>query len=724
MKKKRRLQPRLPEPHQADRLQVSPKGFPRSVAVLVVVLTVVCFLVIHVSHLAHLNKNKQSFFYDQNIPVMITFDAYYYLRLTSDLIKGQYHDVDEKRPGSERPRPVPLLVSMTALIYQITDIPIERVAFYLPPVLSSLMFIVYLLWGYTLGGPFVALAASLAGTSSYGWSRCTWAGNFDTDCLIPVFVYLIMFCMYQFANTQSPMRFIHLIGSLCLTSIFGLWWTPGTNLGLILIAFTYSTSFFVISSRGERLLKICSLTLMSAACLLAILGHFGIFPSPLNGLLGPEFEYLNLKMKSSSALFPNVAESISELKPLSIEQFAAGSGGNEIAILISTVGLFILFYKKREMSGFLLPGLLFGIASFFSRRFLIFYVPVYAIGIGYLLGEVFLNSKWLQKIPNLLGRWGIWASTLILLLYPSFYSTLTEHVEPIITAHDVHLARSIADVTGSQSVIWAWWDMGYFLQYITGRKTFIDGGMQSPERTFITAYPLACEDALLSRNWMRFFTSRDLSGLETVASRLGDIPRAMSFLKDALGNPSELDNILDKYGQNNSPFWRQYLFPEAQTFLYLDYATLYKIYWWYYFGTWDFEHKQGIHPVIIRRPVAEAPSLEVSGLFMESGRVFRIVKTITVDPAGRGIDEGKMLDSKGQNGNKANLWSGSTVNKKTGDGLEAAMIVDKKTSFVFLLEKKLFQSLVLRLLFQDPSCADQFTPITYVPWAGGSWSLE
>jgi hypothetical protein len=719
------LKPRLPEAPQADQLQPSPKGFPRSVTLLVAVLTVVCFLSIHLSHVTHLNKNKESFFYDQNIPLMATFDAYYYLRLTSDLTKGQYHDVDEKRPGSERPRPIPLLVSMTALIHQMTDIPIERIAFYLPPILASLMLFVYLLWGNTLGGPFVVLAASLAGTSSYWWFSRTWAGRFDTDCLIPVFVYLVIFCMYRFASDQSLLRFIHLIVSLCLTFVFGLWWAPGTNLGLMLIAFTYSTSFFVISSRSEKLLKICLLTLMSAACLLAILSHFGIFPSPMNRLLGPEFEYLNLTMKSSDAPFPNVGQSIDELNPVSFREFATGIGGNEIAILLSTIGLFILFYQKREMSGFLLPGLLFGIASFFSLRFFIFYVPVYAIGIGYLWGEVFLNFKWLQRIPNSFGRWGIWASTLILLLYSSFYWDFHKHDEPAPTVYDVHLARSTADATDPQSVVWAWWDMGYFLQYFTGRKTFIDGGLQSPERTFITAYALASENALLSRNWMRFFASHDLSGLETVASRLGDVPRAVSFLKEALGNPSELDNILDKYGQNHvHSWWGDYLFPEAQTLLYLDYATLYKSYWWYYFGTWDFEHKQGIHPVIIRLPVAKAPFLEVGKSFMESGRVFRIVRAITVGPAGRGANESKWLDLKGQDGNKANLRSGSTENKKTIDESEAAMIVDKKTSFVYLLETKLFQSLVLRLLFQDPSCADHFPPITYIPWGGGSWSLE
>ena len=689
---------------------------------LLLLLGVMTYQGLQMSHLAFINDNKEAFFYDQHTPIMTTEDAYYYLRLTSDLVKGHYNTVDELRPGFERPHPVPLIISISAIIHKISGAAIELIAFYLPPMLASLMVIVYLLWGYELGGPFVVLVASLAGISSSYWCNRTSLGYFDTDCMNPVFLYLIIFCVYRFASIQSRQRFVYLLAALFLNFLFRLWWIPGGHLGLLVIVLTYSTSFFVVSSKSERLLKMFLLTFFSLTCIAVILASSGVFTGFFGRLLGPEIAFLQFFGEPNS-LFPNVGQSISELRALTWRDFAVKAGGNEVTFVLSIVGLFFLFHNRREVATFFLPGLLFGLGGVFSQRLIIFFVPAYAIGIGYLLGQVVLKGKYLQAIHRPFLRFGVWSAILILLLFPGFRVSFSEHPKPSQTADDVRLARVLADATGPQGSVWAWWDAGYFLQFITGKKTFIDGGSQSPEKTYAAAYPLAATNPILAKNWIRFFAGHDSADLDTLVSRLGDIPRAMSFLQEALGNPLDLEIVLGKHQLNDSLFWRQYLFPEVEAYLFLDYATLAKGSWWYYFGSWDFGEQRGSKPDLFRVIYSNLLASEQDGVLIDNDYIFKLDRVISVGSSGTDVDKVNYRDFRGRDRNN-NMLAGLAKNKKIVYKQDSVVVLDKKRGSAYLLDGKLFQSLVCQLLFQRPYDSGQFTPLAYFASGGGVWRVE
>jgi hypothetical protein len=724
MRQKRRLNDRHPEASPADQSRQIVKDVSSWVTILALALGIMSYLGLQLSHLTYWNKNKEIFFYDQNIPLMTTEDAYYYLRLTSDLLDGHYNNIDEKRPGFERPHPIPLIVSITAMIHQASEMPIERIAFFLPPVLASLMVIVYLLWGSALGGPVVVLIALLAGSSSLYWCSRTGLGRFDTDCLNPVFFYLIIFCVYRFASIQSPRRFIYFLASLFLSFLFRLWWVPGGYLAIFLIALTYSTSLFLASSRAERLLKICLLTTIAITCIVASLNYFGVISNSIYWYLGPGIEYLDL-ITPSTSLFPNVGQSITELQSPPLRELIMKGCGTEISFLVSIIGLFFLSRKKKDEAIFLLPGILFGLASLLSQRFLLFFVPVYAIGIGYFLGEVFLNCRYLQAIHSPFFRRGVWSFVLVLLLVPSFYLSFSKHTGPSHTAYDVRLARTIAsNASSDQSMVWGWWDFGYFLQYFTGKKTIIDGGSQSPERTFIASFPMACDDLLLSRNWMQFFAAHELNDLEILVSHMGDLQRAIAFLKEVLAKPVELETLLSNYGLNDLVFWRQYLFPQVETLLFLNFATLNKSYWWYFFGTWDLEKHRENEPRLFSMFNGDFSLLQEKGFLVGDHYVFEVDKLISVGSSAGDVNQIKHLDFKGRNGERENLLANLVRSKKIIYDPEAVVVINKNTSVAYLFDEKLFQALVCRLLLQHPFDTDQFIPLAYFPSEGGAWKLQ
>jgi asparagine N-glycosylation enzyme membrane subunit Stt3 len=724
LKRKKRLKNSHPETSPSSQPPPPPKKVPAYITIVLLALGLTSYLAVQLSHITYWNQNKKVFFFDQDLPLMTTQDAYYYLRLTRELIDGQYQAVDEKRPGFERPSPVPLIVSVTALLHRTTSIPLERIAFYLPPALGSLMAVILFLWGKALGGRVVALMTSLAGISGVYWCLRSSLGRFDTDCLNPVFAYLIIFLVYRFVTIQNRIRFAYLFASLFAVYLFGLWWIPGMRFGAFLVIFTYSASLFLDSSKVERLLKIGLLIMIAATGFAFALAFAGILPSSLSRYFGPEFEYFGLMTNSSTSPLPNVGQSITELHSLSLRELALATSGNEIPLMVSLAGLIFLFKRRKDAACFLGPTLLFGLSSMVSERFVIFFIPLYAIGIGYLLGDVLLNCSYSQKLRSPVLRWGIWGTIAALLFYPGFYWSTVTQSKPRQTVTDVHLARALAEQPGSQALVWAWWDSGYFLQYFSGKKTIIDGGSQTPERIFITAYPLACKNLVLAENWMRFFAAHPEGDLDILTSRFGDFPKAISFLTEILGNPGDFDHLLGKHGLSDPPFWRQYLFPETETLLYVDYLTLDKSYWWYYYGTWDFERREGTHPSFHKKKGADFSILERDGLYPEEGRLLKVDTVISIGPSGGGSSGVKQYDFKGRDRSGANPLSAQTGDSSLFYEPESAAVINRKTSTAYFLSANLFQSLACRLLFQSPSDTRQFTLLSYIPTDGGAWRLE
>ena len=190
---------------------------------LLILLAGFCFsLCLQFSHLRFWDHSTN--YKDGNTPLMSTLDAYYYLRITEQIL-SQKDAGRTNLPGRDQDhQSIPLLATITALIHKATNFPVELIAFYLPPILGSLMVIIYTCWGYAVSGPMTAFISSLAGLSSFYWYSRTCLGRFDTDCLNPFFVFGILFLVYRFVISKGWARIMYLSLSLVTAYIFNIWW--------------------------------------------------------------------------------------------------------------------------------------------------------------------------------------------------------------------------------------------------------------------------------------------------------------------------------------------------------------------------------------------------------------------------------------------------------------------------------------------------------------------
>lgn len=694
---------------------------PPSKAFFLILLAGFCFsLCLQFSHLRFWNHSTN--YESDNTPLMSTYDAYYYLKITEQILSHE----DTSRAGAtgqgQHPRSIPLLATITALIHKATNVPIDLIAFYLPPILGSLMVIIYACWGYAISGPMTAFISSLAGLSSFYWYSRTCLGRFDTDCLNPFFVFGILFLVYRFVISKGRVRIVYLALSFMLAFIFNLWWPQVPYFGFFLVLFSYCLSVFLPSSNWEKAAKFGLIFLTGFIVLCALADFRGILPQWLDSFIRAYEGQLGLigNKAGLASTFPPVGASISELQPLPMQRIAEEVGGHTIAFVMALIGLFFLFKDRKDAACFLIVGLVFAFLSAFARRFLIFFIPLYALGVGYFVGEICVGGRLLKKIPSTPIRWGLALFISVVLLLPGMSKSLSRNRGPSLTKSDLALVEAIKREGNSKDVIWAWWDYGYFLSYLTGLPTFIDGGSQTAERTYIAAFPWSCNDPELARNWMRFFAVRNLEGLHGVRSRLGRNVNAFTFLKDIFAHPASTDKILRRYGIQDTRGWKEYLFPDVRIWLFLNSDFINKTYWWYYFGTWDPEQGKGVHPMV----------------WMGEGNTQRLLKTGEVKVGGRSVNVDTILDV-GLDGKILRIPSNQvepregnsrqserSMGNEAGKGIGSIAVAFQQYNLIYFLDSQVAQSLAVRLSFLSPFDLPGYIPVAYDPRVGGVWRVE
>ncbi len=706
-KAKKTIRPMPDEPVGRPVAEAASLRLPPGIALaLLVVISLGASWLVHFKHLPYWQRHEALLFHDEYKPLMTTLDAYYYLRLTSDFLEGRYEPVDEKRPGAQRPSPVPLLVSLTALAHRITGAGIDLIGFYIPPLLASLMIPAYFLWGRALGGPTVAVFAVLAGISSFYWYSRTCLGRFDTDALNPFFILLMSYTLYEFSIRKEAKRYLFLGMMVFLGLLFCLWWIQAGYISLILVLVPYCSSLFIPSSRVEKYIKIGMLSLGALAVLAMFLGVYSYFPRPLAGLFELAAGQVSLVTKGATSAFPEIGQSISELQTPGLGEIVDKVSSHGAPFAIALLGLVALAWKERRGAAlFLAPSLLLSLGVLFSRRFLIFFVPLYALGFGYFMAEVVLKNAQRKRMGNHLLRYSLVGGIAVLLLVPGFRQCLSTPVVPADTARDVAMAEAIREDAAARepgasgSIVWTWWDNGYFIQYFANGRTFADGGSQSPERTFITAFPLSCEDPVLARNWIRFFAVRDLDGLARVQEKLGGMDKAVAFLKEVLARPERSEAILEAFGFDDPASWGDYLFPDQSVYLYLGNDFVDKAYWWYYFGTWNFTGKEGIHPRLVMFRPHEVTIDEKAGVIMSGGQAIKLGKILHVS--------------------ETNI----TISDLHREEQPIAVKVENGPT-VYAMDKDLFRSLAVKLMFLGPSSQPGFESVFYHPLSGGVWRVD
>jgi len=668
----------------------------RVLKVILGILLVLCVnFSVRLVHLPEWQKGQKLFYAAPSHPLMTTQDAYYYLRLADDYLKGDFGGRDLLSPISKKPYPFSLLSLVAAGVSRFTGVPLEMVAFYMPVFMSSLMVLVYLGWGIALMDMRLFVVSGLIGSVVFYWYTRTCFGRFDTDSLIPFFVYIIPYCLFRFCvDKRWQSRSAFAVLAVILSSLFYCWWLPARYLLFPLLFITYAVSvFFVPSSRFEKYLKIGILVVVAIGVTTLLLAYFSIIPR--SGWIGHVMGYVELVTHRGKSSLPSVASSISELIPIGYKGLVGKIAGNAVMLVASLVGLGWLVMTRFSRFAFLgVPFLLAG-ASLFSRRFLIFLTPLFALGLGFFICKIvdFLP----QRKGDLWRRSSLIAAVVLCLCMVGDRAWNT-FIPPRNLSYHAWVASSVRNSSGSSELMWSWWDYGYFLEYYSEKRAFVDGGSQDGLRIFLAAFPLTAGNDDLSASWIRCFALNGPHFFWSVAKTFGSTEKAINFLADAFQSPSELSNLLKKYGVNSQPPWLRRLFPAGRVYLYLPFEMLGTAYWWYYYGTWNFATQSGKHVVGMVLP-SNLPIDRNNGLLNIRGKSFPLkhIMTYAIKP-------------------EPSLFLVKSFEKPSG----YTLVLGKLGSF--LVDNNLEQSTFFRLLFA-PKSSPRFHLIRYVPHYAGMWEV-
>lgn len=256
------------------------------------------------------------------------------------------------------------------------------------------------------------------------------------------------------------------------------------------------------------------------------------------------------------------------------------------------------------------------------------------------------------------------------------------------------LASSVKDATPPDGKVWNWWDRGYLFQQAGHRKTFIDGGLQTPARAYAAAVPLANGNVSVSHYWIRFFSEHP-DAIDDLARHAGSKRNAVDFLLKVFNDPDKLPGLVSEYKlpQRN---WKGYLFPNVKVTLALLSDMLVR-------STW----------LSIGRSLPGTPLTPASIYVMPFSQC--IVDT--------DHDEITYQDRTIQYSAIYQITTKQLSNSPGKSGESVAVAVPR-TDKLFYMDTDQFDCLVFRLLFVNPQNTPGFRLVVYNPFIGGVWIVE
>ena len=526
-------------------------------------------------------KNKDKFYLDDGRAILTSVDGYLPARYGYDYKKGIYKP-DETDPlrfvpdnfikiSNEEydmkilyPDPIPLESWLGANLSKLLNQPIENIAIWLTPLLAILVVIpVVLIFRNIFDLYLTGFLGALATVVSYTYLTRTSIARFDTDSLNLFFPFIVAFFLLKVLEEEKEkIKYLYSILAGVFLYLYYWWYLhPGLILLMILIYI-----FVLFISKFKNLTKSDYISL----------GLIILFTNPLVIIYGiiPLFRRaldLSIYPQSLEYPYPSVFVSIAELQTYPFSKLADVTIGNEILFILGILGTVLFFVKYWKRALLLLPLFLIGLMAFKNgHRFVMYLAPFIGIGLGFIFD--FLLEFIRENKRNILRALLIPVLTL-LVIFVNLQSVI--HKETPKFSKD--LAKEfilLNDITPKNSWIWTWWDFGYPLQFYSNRGTFFDGGSQSTPKLYYVANT--------------FITNSSKEAYNTIMSISSVGVETLEYLRKEKKEPIEriVENV--KKGK----FIKDIKNP---VYFLFTYDQLAKMYWIYYFGSWDFNERTGKH---------------------------------------------------------------------------------------------------------------------------------
>jgi len=569
-------------------------------SVLIIVILFGMFL--RLDHIRYWKAHPQIFFFKSE-PLLTTFDGYYYLGLARDLKEGHYTPIDYNRAVPDypkRPYPPPLLPILAASVSKIFGVSLNWAAVLLPAIVGVLLAIPVFAIGSLFGGSICGLIGSFLCLISFYYFYRSAPGWFDTDFLNVTFTYAVLYCFMMFGLLKDTRRYGYVISGFIFYLLFLWCWdsTPQVVTIISLLPLVIALALFYRPSKKEG-------TIFYSVLILALIGVFlwkglGVIDNIVHAIK-VIFGYIS---KEKTNAFPPMGITVSEQVRPTLNEVIAKTTDSLPLFIAGVLGLLLLFYKNLKKSVFLyLPLGLAVLSLLFAKRFLIFMAPIMGIGVGFLCAFIWdrITNPKLAKL--------IVPVVIVVLSIPGIKNDLNLRLYPRDNPLMIAGMVKAGEVTPKDAVIWAWWDQGYILKYWSRRATISDGTFHGGERAVCNAIPLSTNNFEYAANFMHFYVSRGIKGINMLNRALGgDFAKTFIFIKKVLSNPPKVskDIIAREHIKPTSRYktvddWLKFFYPKKArpVYLFLDSRLTRTAYWWFWIGTWNFKHFCGIHPLYI-----------------------------------------------------------------------------------------------------------------------------
>lgn len=470
-------------------------------------------------------ENPDIYFFN-GAPLLANIDGFYYLRLARDLSEDRYDAVDSLRSypdALQRPSPPPLLSVAANLLHKIFRTSLDWIAVLLPVLLAPLLLLpVYGLARAAGGGSIMALTASLMCVVAEIYVGRTRIGWFDTDCLIVTLITTVCYFCWRFACETSMRRYIYWAAAATGYAIFVWWWDSVRDIAnaICIAMFAVTLVFYYRPARREGMI-FAAVTAGAAVLFLLWCG----FDAPLLFIRNLHDKLLFVA-GGETGPFPSAVTTVTELQVFGFMQMTKLVSGHAIIFIAAAGGFAWLLVSLKKRVFLLAVLILLALLPYrFGSRFLLFQVPVAALGLGFLAEKLWhLKSKW-----KFTGA----AAVVVALLPPVVCSSycLPNFYRPL-TDKSLRAIQAVIDETAAGAVLWTTWRHGYALQYYARRATITDGGTLQGQRLVFQNMPFACSNPRMAANLMQFWIGRGSAGMDRLYDAMnGDYAAALRLLK-------------------------------------------------------------------------------------------------------------------------------------------------------------------------------------------------
>ena len=446
-------------------------------------------------------------------------DGLYYAEGARDFING-FHQKNDLSPIHN------ITADFTALISEFFHISLDKVIFYLPGIIGSLLVIPLILIGEVLGSSFLGFLAGLMSAMTWSYYHRTMFGYYDTDMFVVVLpTFALWGILWSLKNKDIKFFFV-----APLIEIFMIMWHGGL--------YNIANGFFIMSAiyllylkfiKKEDVFKQSLFLLFLIVPLLQISPLFKIlilavlfisilkFKNFLDNLNKNYFFYIlfgiylvivglpwinavihnsyftKATLQSDDGFkYFSVVNTVSETSRISFDTLVHRISGSYAGFFIGALGylLLIIRYSKVIIS---LPMVVLGLFAIKGGlRFTVFAVPFFALGdayVAYLLAKViskaFINDKvsfYSKYIVGLLVMSGF--------IYPN-YKHIHHYITPAVMGKDeIKTLVKFKDIAKRNDYVLSWWDYGYPIRYYADVKTLVDGGKHSGDVDFPISFAL------------------------------------------------------------------------------------------------------------------------------------------------------------------------------------------------------------------------------------------